>query len=89
MEESSEEFQKMISENELKDCAILVFANKQDLPDALDSSQLSQKFGITNITTHRHHVQPCSSVSGEGIREGLDWLVSAMMDVASEKKEKL
>uniref|UniRef100_A0A4W6DEE4 ADP ribosylation factor 5 n=1 Tax=Lates calcarifer TaxID=8187 RepID=A0A4W6DEE4_LATCA len=37
--ESAEELSKMIQEDELKEAVLLVFANKQDLPNAMGLSQ--------------------------------------------------
>lgn len=33
--EASDELKKMLSEDELRDASLLVFANKQDLPNAM------------------------------------------------------
>uniref|UniRef100_A0A3Q2VF60 ADP-ribosylation factor 5 n=1 Tax=Haplochromis burtoni TaxID=8153 RepID=A0A3Q2VF60_HAPBU len=44
--ESAEELSKMLQEDELKDAVLLVFANKQDLPNALSVSELTDKLGL-------------------------------------------
>lgn len=36
-------------EDELKDAVLLVFANKQDLPNALSVSELTDKLGLNNL----------------------------------------
>ncbi len=38
-----------LSEDELKDAALLVLANKQDLPNALSVGELTDKLGLHNL----------------------------------------
>uniref|UniRef100_A0A4W6DEB3 ADP ribosylation factor 5 n=1 Tax=Lates calcarifer TaxID=8187 RepID=A0A4W6DEB3_LATCA len=47
--ESAEELSKMIQEDELKEAVLLVFANKQDLPNAMGVSELTDKLGLHNL----------------------------------------
>jgi signal recognition particle receptor subunit beta len=72
--EAAEELKKMINEDELRECAVLVFANKQDLPEAIPVAELSEKLGLRNYTNHKWYIQSTSATSGEGLYEGLDWL---------------
>merc|ERR1712106_390115 len=44
--EAQEELQKMLQEDELRDATLLVFANKQDLPNAMTASELTDKLGL-------------------------------------------
>lgn len=48
-----------IQEDELKDAVILVFANKQDLPNAMGVSELTDKLGLQSLRgrTVRTHTQ--------------------------------
>merc|ERR1712041_38742 len=47
--EAQEELQKMLQEDELRDATLLVFANKQDLPNAMTASELTDKLGLQNL----------------------------------------
>ena len=38
-----------LGEEELKDATLLVFANKQDLPNALATSELTQKLELSSL----------------------------------------
>lgn len=38
-----------VNEEELKESVILVFANKQDLPNALSTSELTEKLGLHQL----------------------------------------
>lgn len=72
--ESSEELSKMLSEDELKDAVLLVFANKQDLPNALNVGELTEKLGLSSLRNKTWHIQSTCATQGTGLYEGLDWL---------------
>uniref|UniRef100_A0A8P4G954 ADP-ribosylation factor 5 n=1 Tax=Dicentrarchus labrax TaxID=13489 RepID=A0A8P4G954_DICLA len=72
--ESSEELSKMLMEDELKDAVLLVFANKQDLPNALSVSELTDKLGLHALRNKTWHIQSTCATQGTGLYEGLDWL---------------
>ncbi|KAJ3612578.1 hypothetical protein NHX12_020849 [Muraenolepis orangiensis] len=72
--ESKEELSKMLQEDELKDAVLLVFANKQDLPNAMPVSELSDKLELHNLRSRTWHVQATCATQGTGLYEGLDWL---------------
>ncbi|CAE8678685.1 unnamed protein product [Polarella glacialis] len=64
----------------LSGVALLVLANKQDLPSAVSVAELTGHLGLEELAGQgacgRWHVQPCraNSDAGEGLAEGLDWL---------------
>jgi len=69
-----EELISMLDEEELKDAALCVLANKQDLPGALTSAQVSEALGLAGIKNREWSIFQTSAIKGEGITEGLDWL---------------
>lgn len=71
--EAKEELTKMLSEDELLDAVLLVFANKQDLPNALSVSELTEKLDLHNLRK-TWFVQSACATQGSGLYEGLDWL---------------
>jgi ADP-ribosylation factor protein 1 len=75
--EAAEELQKMLNEDELRDAAILVFANKQDLPNAMSVAELTDKLGLHNIR-RKWNIQSTCATSGDGLYEGLDWLSNVL-----------
>mmetsp|Transcript_17997 Transcript_17997/g.25214 ORF Transcript_17997/g.25214 Transcript_17997/m.25214 type:complete len:181 (+) Transcript_17997:99-641(+) len=77
LEESKEELDKMLQEDELRDAVVLVFANKQDLPGALNVKQVTEGLGLDKLR-RRWYVQGTCATSGDGLYEGLDWLASAV-----------
>lgn len=72
--ESCEELSKMLMEDELKDAVLLVFANKQDLPNALSVSELTDKLGLHALRNKTWHIESTCATQGTGLYEGLDWL---------------
>jgi len=72
--EAAAELNKMANEDELKDAIILVFANKQDLPNAMSVSELTEKLGLHQMKGRKWYVQAACATQGTGLYEGLDWL---------------
>ncbi|KAM9754980.1 ADP-ribosylation factor 4-like [Menidia menidia] len=72
--ESAEELSKMLQEDELKDAVLLVFANKQDLPNALSVSELTERLGLQALRNKTWHIESTCATQGTGLYEGLDWL---------------
>mmetsp|Transcript_19519 Transcript_19519/g.33557 ORF Transcript_19519/g.33557 Transcript_19519/m.33557 type:complete len:180 (+) Transcript_19519:144-683(+) len=72
--EAADELKKMLSEDELANAAILVFANKQDLPNAMSVAEVTSKLGLHEIRNRKWFIQGCCATSGDGLYEGLDWL---------------
>lgn len=74
-------------EDQLKDAALLVFANKQDLPKAMSVEDLTQKLHLSEIRDRDWYIQPCCAKNGDGLFQGLDWL-SAWIEKNGKKKGK-
>lgn len=75
LEEAKDELHKMITEDELKDAIILIFANKQDLPNAVSCSELTSRLDLTSLKGSRQwYIQATCATEGTGLYEGLDWL---------------
>ena len=64
---------RLLNNDELRDSTVLVLANKQDLPNAMGTSEMMDKLGL-NALRNPWYIQPCCAVSGTGLYEGLDWL---------------
>ncbi|CAO2830963.1 unnamed protein product [Amaranthus hypochondriacus] len=74
--EARDELHRMLSEDELSDATLLVFANKQDLPNAMPVAEVTDKLGLHSLRRRRWYIQAACATSGEGLYEGLDWLSS-------------
>jgi ADP-ribosylation factor protein 1 len=69
-----DELHKMLAEDELRDAVLLVFANKQDLPNAMSTAEMTDKLGLHSLRQRNWFIQGTCATSGEGLYEGLDWL---------------
>jgi len=76
--EAAEELNKMLREEELKDVVVLVLANKQDLPNAMSVSEVTDKLGLHSLGARKWYIQSTCATTGDGLYEGLDWLSSAL-----------
>ncbi|KAJ9114094.1 hypothetical protein QFC20_001608 [Naganishia adeliensis] len=72
--EAREELQRMLGEDELKDALLLVFANKQDLPNAMKAADLTDRLGLHSLRNRKWYIQSACATSGDGLYEGLEWL---------------
>jgi len=69
-----DELQKMLSEDELRDAVLLVFANKQDLPNAMSTAEITDKLGLHSLRQRNWFIQGCCATTAQGLYEGLDWM---------------
>ncbi|XP_046985174.1 ADP-ribosylation factor 2 [Schistocerca americana] len=72
--EAEKELQNMLQEDELRDAVLLVFANKQDLPNAMSAAELTDKLGLNQLRNRHWYIQATCATQGQGLYEGLDWL---------------
>ncbi|XP_071729956.1 ADP-ribosylation factor 2-like [Rutidosis leptorrhynchoides] len=68
------ELHRLLNEDELRDATILVFANKQDFPNAMHVSEVADKLKLHTISHRNWHIQSTSATTGQGLYEGLIWL---------------
>ena len=75
-EEAKEEFYKIYTDASIQTTlkAILIFANKMDLPNSKNVQKIIEALNIQQIRNVPWHVQATNAVSGEGLYEGLDKL---------------
>ena len=93
MDEAKEELHNLVNCAQLNGAPILVFANKQDLPNALTPFEVTQKLSLPHLNTrHLWYLQPTSAVRGDGIVEGLKELADMIgqwkIDLKNSKKSR-
>jgi GTPase SAR1 family protein len=87
--EARDELHRMLSEDELRDAVLLVFANKQDLPNAMNAAEITDKLGLHSLRQRHWYIQSTCATSGEGLYEGLDWLSSNIAKKVSQRRLQL
>jgi len=83
-EEAARELRHLLAEEELRNVALLILANKQDLPNAMSIKELSDSLHMHTYKQIQWHIQPCCAVNGRGLNDGLEWLSKAL---ANRKKK--
>ena len=76
-----DETHRMLNEDELRDAVLLVFANKQDLPNAMSAAEMTDKLGLHGLrpSYRQWYIQACCATTGDGLYEGLDWLSATLV----------
>eukprot|EP00638_Chattonella_subsalsa_P008799 CAMPEP_0117753288 /NCGR_PEP_ID=MMETSP0947-20121206/12132_1 /TAXON_ID=44440 /ORGANISM="Chattonella subsalsa, Strain CCMP2191" /LENGTH=164 /DNA_ID=CAMNT_0005572133 /DNA_START=301 /DNA_END=795 /DNA_ORIENTATION=- len=75
--EAQETLSWLMQEEQLRDSKLLVFANKQDLPNSMSASEMTNKLGLPNLRMRDWYIQATCAVTGDGLYEGMDWLTKS------------
>lgn len=71
-----EELYGMLAHEDLKRASLLIYANKQDVKGSMTAAEISHNLNLTSIKDHVWHIQACCALSGQGLYQGLEWIVS-------------
>jgi ADP-ribosylation factor-like protein 3 len=66
---------KTMQEAQLQKVPLLVFANKQDLPGALEPSEIAEGLNLFSVRDRAWQIEGCSAAQGIGIEHGMNWVV--------------
>ncbi|KAJ6839714.1 putative ADP-ribosylation factor-like protein 5 [Iris pallida] len=69
-----DELFRLLQHGDLEHSVVLVFANKQDLKDAMSPAEITDALSLHSIKTHDWHIQACCAITGEGLYDGLGWI---------------
>ncbi|XP_050295519.1 ADP-ribosylation factor 4-like [Anthonomus grandis grandis] len=72
--EAEQELHNMLEEDDLRNSILLVFANKQDLPNSMSTAELTDKLKLNTMKNRKWYIQATCATQGSGLYEGLDWL---------------
>jgi len=75
---SKKELYNMLVADRLQNAKLLVFANKQDLRNAMTAAEVSEFLGLVQIKDRDWHIQACVATTGQGLQEGLEWLAQRL-----------
>ena len=76
IDQARDELHRMLTEEELRDAPLLLYANKQDLPNAMSAAELTEKLGLSKLRRNWYIQESCAP-TGMGLYDGLDWLRAA------------
>merc|ERR1712137_1469924 len=74
VEYAREELMEVLGADEMREAALLVFANKQGLPSAMPAAEMTEKLGLHRMRSRQWFIQSTCATSGDGLHEGLSWL---------------
>ena len=84
LDETAGELNDLLSEEKLDAVPLLVFANKQDLLNALSADEIRDGLKL-NIRGRKWTIIPCSSKDGEGLEDGFKWVMANMRQKSEMK----
>lgn len=59
---------------------VLFFANKMDLPGALEPPDISALLSLHRITDRAWQIQASNALTGDGVEPGIEWLATQLTD---------
>merc|ERR1711865_682367 len=81
-----DELHRMLNEDELRESVLLVFANKQDLPNAMSAAEMTDKLGLHGLRTHSSPLFSCGTFAGK--RDSYALLCALIFSVSSGRASK-
>lgn len=78
LEEAAKELKHILNDDLMRDCALLILANKMDLPGAMSVKEIVQGFQLSKERSRPWFVQPSIASRGDGLYEGLDWVANTL-----------
>jgi len=78
IEDARDELGKLLQEDEVRDSVLLVYANKQDLPNAMTVAEVTDRLGLGKLRNRSWYIQSSCATTGDGLYEGLDWMTQTM-----------
>jgi ADP-ribosylation factor related protein 1 len=79
-DEAKAELEQVVAHPDLRGVPVLVLANKQDVPQAHSCAQVETVMAIPALATScvALSIQPVVAITGQGVTEGLQWLIDAV-----------
>ena len=75
---AARELRRMLQQDELKDAVLLVFCNKQDLPNAMPVREVTERLGLHSLRYRKWYIFRTIATTGDGVYEGLEWLANEL-----------
>ncbi|SCU71741.1 ADP-ribosylation factor-like protein [Trypanosoma equiperdum] len=78
IEEARTELHYILEEEKLVGVPLLLFANKQDIPEAASQEEVMSSLNLRDTINRPWHIELCSAETGEGLSSGLSWVVDTL-----------
>ena len=80
------ELYKVLKSKHLSDAVLLIFANKQDLPNSININEITRRLELESLQNRSWMIQETCAMTGEGLYEGLEWLSNAIKNRNNRQK---
>nr|XP_027205385.1 ADP-ribosylation factor 6-like [Dermatophagoides pteronyssinus] len=78
IEDAKTELHRLLQDEELRDVCVLIYANKQDLDNAIRPNELAEILELSKIKQKNWQVQSASARTGDGLVEGLEYIARVL-----------
>ncbi|GMH39077.1 hypothetical protein BSKO_06975 [Bryopsis sp. KO-2023] len=72
------ELWRLLDADDLRDVVLIVFANKQDRPNAMTIAEIIDQLDLRSLHQCDWYIQGTCATTGDGLHEGLDMLTAAI-----------
>ncbi|KAJ1616398.1 ADP-ribosylation factor-like protein 5A-like protein, partial [Pavlovales sp. CCMP2436] len=69
------ELAAITAHEDLANAVLLILANKQDAEGAMTAAEVSTALSLHANKQHDWQIQACCALTGDGLFEGLDWII--------------
>lgn len=73
-----QELFRCLSLDALDGVIVLIYANKQDCENAMTTADMSIHLDLVALRGRNWHIQACCALTGNGLYEGIDWVVDQL-----------
>ena len=75
---AKQELYKLLQNKQLNNAVLLILANKQDLPNAININELTKRLQLESLKNRTWMIQETCAINGDGLYDGLEWLYNVM-----------
>ena len=68
-----------------KDIPLLFFANKSDLPGALEPVDIAEQLELHEVEEKPWHITASNALTGEGLEDGIAWMADKVLEFEGHK----
>ena len=86
LKDCKEELHNLLKQEKLAGATLIVLCNKQDINGALKVEEIKNILDLETITSRHWMIMPCCGLTGEGLKEGLNWIMDDISNFYSSHK---
>lgn len=87
LEETGQELSELLLEEKLRGVPLLVYANKQDLGQAVTAAEIAEGLGLHNIKDRDWQIQSCIATEGKGVKVRLKIILTIALKFTYYRNE--